>query len=185
MNAPKYSAEALSVLAAQASAVSGPYITLAKSIATAMTAAGVKAEASKEGRKTVWNAFKDALTIASTNGHNVSTLRVGLEIACSEAGIPAGSFRSYLGTTANLYSDVTEGKLTLADAQGMTIKDARDRYKPEPSEADKLRSRLHEAVKAYDEEQMRLVLDILEINPSGEEKKETESKQEEKQALAA
>lgn len=125
-------------LIASANAVAAPYSALAASLATAL--AGLKKDADTlTGEKTkVWDAFKSACAIGKKAKHDRDALRAGLEIACVQAGIPAGSFRGYISTVESLYADVLayapangdepQKGLTLEQVKEISVKDARERY---------------------------------------------------------
>lgn len=131
----KLSQATMTALAAQASALAGPYQAIAKQIATGLSATKTHANKAKTERTTVWDGFKSAMTVALNEGHNHGALRVGLEVACVEAGIPAGSFRGYISTIESLFSDVEAGKFTLEHATGISVKDARELYQSDEKKA--------------------------------------------------
>lgn len=162
----KLSNETMTALAAAGQAYAAPYAHLAATLATAIGSAKTQAETAKGAKQTVWDGFKSAMGIAAENGHNAAALRAGLEIACINAGIPSGSFRGYVGTIGNLYADVLKpegeaGHIALSAAVALSVKDARDRYKPEPTNLEKLHAKLAAAVKDWNEEEMALLLSIV------------------------
>lgn len=154
------------------------YAELAAKIAGHVAKRDAKAAEAKEAKSTVWGDFKSALTLAHDAGHTVTALRVGLEIACTEADIPAGTFRSYVATVGDLYADVLAETLSIADATALSIADARKRYKVEtPEEA--MRAKLKEAIKDWDAEQLGVLLSLVadingEAAETAEESEETE-----------
>lgn len=138
------------------------YADLAAKIAGHAAQAADKAGKAKEAKATVWGDFKTALTLASEAGHTVTALRVGLEIACIEADIAPGTFRSYVATVADLYADVIdeEKEFTLEQATAISIADARKRYKTE-TPMQMMHAKLKEAIKDWDETQMALLLSLV------------------------
>lgn len=113
----------------QAKAAATPYEAIAKEIAVAVEAQKVHTDKAKGERTSLWNGFKRALSIAASVGHSPTTLRIGLEVACEQNGVPGGSFRSYVNTVVSLFTDINEGNISLADAEKLTITDARKRYR--------------------------------------------------------
>lgn len=77
----------------------------------------------------LWGGFKQALALGMAAGHTASNINVGLKVACEEAKIPSGSFRSYGPTLGNMYAEIIAGTLTLSEAENMSIADARKRYR--------------------------------------------------------
>jgi hypothetical protein len=151
-----------SLLAAEvkkAEAFATPYRALAEQIKSVMDESASIAETAKENRATTWDTFKQALAIASAEGHSQLALRVGMEIACDQAGVPGGSFRSYLSTIVNLYEDIQEGELTLKDAQDMTITAARALYRV-ITPAQEARSALLEAVASWTPEEVMVLVAV-------------------------
>ncbi len=122
---------------AQMRAMAAPYEELARTIATAIAAAGIHAEKAASERTTLWDSFKGAIDVALTVGHNAGALQAGLSVACEEAGIPAGSYRGYSSTIVNLFTDLSEGRLDRAQVSAMSVKDARERYMDAEKKADK------------------------------------------------
>ena len=124
------SSAANATLLAAASAAAGPYEGLAKHIATALSANKLHGDAVKAERVTLWDSFKSAIEVAQTNGHTAATMRAGLEIACLQAGIPAGSFRGYVSTVESLAVDYFAGEngITATRLAEISVKDARELY---------------------------------------------------------
>lgn len=157
------------------------YADLAAKIAGHAAQAADKAGKAKDAKATVWGDFKTALTLASEAGHTVTALRVGLEIACIEADIAPGTFRSYVATVGDLYTDVMdeEKEFTLEQATAISIADARKRYKTEtPLQA--MHAKLKEAIKDWDETQMALLLSLV-ADINGEQGEQEEEQNEEEQ----
>lgn len=147
---------------AQMAAVSAPYRALANTLAAELVEVGTLATGVKEKRGGVWAGFKRAATIAQEAGHNSSTMRAGLEIACNDAGIPSGTFRGYVSTLEKLKADVDDGSLTMADLTAISIADARKRYKEPPTEKDQAVAALNKAVEKWTPEQVRLLVEYAE-----------------------
>ena len=148
---------------AQALAMAVPYAALARRLATAITAATAQSAVAKEEKVTVWGTFKEAIKAAQDVGHSVTALRAGLEVACTEAGIPSGSFRGYITTVGNLYSDVLDELLTVEEVQAMSIADARKLYKVEKelSNLDKLRKALIDGTADWNEAELATLVSIV------------------------
>lgn len=166
---------------AQAAAYAAPYLTLAESLARNIAAADTV-----KGK--VWDGFKSALEVASEAGHTPTALRAGLEIACTEAEIPAGSFRGYIGTIGNLYADIKADKLSLDDALALSVADARKRYKVEPvlTDVQKLQKHIAEGIKDWTAEQLAVLASIVDdMQPQVEPEAETEEVETEREAVAA
>lgn len=138
------------------------YADLAAKIAGHAAQAADKAGKAKDAKATVWGDFKTALTLASEAGHTVTALRVGLEIACIEADIAPGTFRSYVATVADLYTDVLdeEKEFTLEQATVISIADARKRYKTE-TPVQMMHAKLKDAIKDWDAEQLAILLSLV------------------------
>lgn len=157
----------------------GTYASLAAKIAGHAAQAAAKAGAAKVAKGNVWADFKSALELAQEAGHTATALRVGLEIACIEADIPAGTFRSYVATVGDLYADIVAEKLTMEQATGLSIADARKRYKVE-TPADAMRAKLMEAVKTWDADQLAVLLSICD-DINGEKGGEGEGEEEQEE----
>jgi hypothetical protein len=145
--------------AAQAHTMALPYEELAKSIALAVEAQKAHTGKAKEERNSLWGAFKRALSIGLAAGHNVSALRVGLEVACEEQKVPQGSIRSYINTIENMYREVQEEKLTLIAAEKLSIADARKRYRV-VSDDEKVRRDLLDVVKGWKAEEIAALITL-------------------------
>lgn len=143
----------------KAEAFATPYRALAAQIKTVMDESASLAETAKENRTTTWDIFKQALAIAAEEGHTQLALRVGMEIACDQAGVPGGSFRSYLSTVVNLYEDIQEGNLTLKDATDMTITAARALYRV-VTPAQEARAALLEAVASWTPDEVMVLVAV-------------------------
>lgn len=77
----------------------------------------------------LWGGFKQALSLGMSAGHNASNVKAGLAVACEEAKIPSGSYRGYVGTIGHMFNELADGTLTLAEAEQLSIGDARKRYR--------------------------------------------------------
>ena len=143
----------------KAEAFATPYRTLAAQIKQSMEEAGSLADQQKENRASTWDMFKQALGIASAENHTQLALRVGMEIACDQAGVPGGSFRSYLSTVVNLYSDIKEGNLSLKEAQELSIAQARALYRV-VTPVQEARNALLEAVSAWSPEEIMVLVTL-------------------------
>lgn len=155
------SAIANATILAQASAVAGPYLALASHLATALAGVKSHAETVKAEKVTVWDSFKSAITVARDNGHDSATMRAGLEIACLQAAIPAGSFRGYMSTVESLAADLFRGELSLIEVNEISVKDARERYMDADKKAlNAARAKLNEVTKGWTAEQLLLLADI-------------------------
>jgi hypothetical protein len=143
----------------KAEAFATPYRALAAQIKTVMDESASLQETARENRTTTWDIFKQALVIASEEGHTQLALRVGMEIACDQAGVPGGSFRSYLSTVVNLYEDIQEGNLSLKDAQDMTITAARALYRV-VTPAQEARAALLEAVATWTPDEVMVLVAV-------------------------
>lgn len=146
----KLSNAVTATLLAAGNAYAAPYDGLAKKLATAIAGTKAHGDAVKAERSTLWDTFKSACTIGLKAEHDANALRAGLEIACVNAGIPAGSFRGYVSTIGSLYGDLIAGNLSEGELADISVKDARERY----MDADKrllneARKRLNDAVKGW------------------------------------
>lgn len=159
----KLSKLALASLAAQATALSGPYASLARELATDITAAKVAGETAKEAKGGIWGGFKNAITASIEAEHDANAMRVGLEVACEEAGIPSGTFRGYVSTLCSLKADVDNAVLSLEQALSISIKDARELYADADKKARKaLTDRLNAAVKKLDAAALTELVELAE-----------------------
>lgn len=136
-------------VAAQFEAAKAPYVALAAKVGAGAVVLTQAKEAADGARKGLWSEFKGALSLAMAAEHSPATMRMGLEIACTEAEVPAGSFRSYVGTLANLLTDIQAEALTLAEAEALSIADARKRYKAAPTELEKAKALLLAAIENW------------------------------------
>lgn len=143
-------------LLAAAAATARPYQGLASHIANGLLAAKSEAEKGKAVKQSVWAMFKSAIAIAAENQHGPGTMRAGLEIACLEAKVPAGSFRAYVSTVESLYTDLQAGNLTAEEVAEISVADARKRYRTE-SEDQKARAELAATIKDWSAEEIRLL----------------------------
>lgn len=119
----------LSEALGKASGFAIPYKALCGELHAIVTSQQERADAAKKDKASLWDTFKKALDIAIDSGHSVSAMRIGLELACSDATIPGGSFRSYVNTLAQLFEDILQAKLTAEEARKLSIGDARARYR--------------------------------------------------------
>lgn len=186
----KLSKLALASLASAGEAYAGAYQALATSLANTIAAGKTQADKAKGTKGTIWEGFKSALSIAEKEGHTETALRVGLEIACENAGIPSGSYRSYVVTIGNLFHDVKAGELTNEQVEAMTVKEARERYKAPPTELEQMRAKLVEDTKDFTVEQFGLLLSIVsDVKGDGTDEAadtaETEQAEPIKEAIAA
>lgn len=136
-----------------------PYKALCAELSAITKAQQARAEAARKDRVSLWDTFKKALSIAANSGHSVESMRMGLELACNEAEIPGGSFRSYVNTLGQLYNDILKGTLPLDDAMGLTIGDARARYRV-VSPVDKLRRELAETTKEWTADELAALINL-------------------------
>ena len=123
----KLSKTITAILLAQA-AVAVPYAGLAAHIATIAAGTAAQGDALKAARTGLWDSFKAAIPLALEAEHNAETMRAGLEIACMNANVPAGTFRGYVSTVQSLYADIEAGELSAAEVEAISVKDARERY---------------------------------------------------------
>lgn len=166
----KLSNAASASLVAAMTAYAAPYSELARSLAAATAEAKVAGEVAKEVKGGVWAGFKSAVSIAAREGHNADTLRVGLEVACTEAGIPSGTFRGYVSTVCNLAADVDAGLLDLPEVDAISVKDARERYMDGDKKARKaLTDRLAAAVKKMDAAALTELVELAEAATTAED----------------
>lgn len=173
INLNKLSPGTQAALLAAVAVVAKPYEGIAASVAAYAEGAAKSAQDAKSG---IWGQFKHALGIAQANEHSASTMRTALEAACAQAGVPSGTVRSYLPTLESLKADIDSDKITTAEAVGISIKDARARYKPEPTEQEKAlkaaRERLAEVTKDWTAEQIHLLCELAEGDADEEESEE-------------
>lgn len=148
------------ILLAQAVAVSGPYQALAQSLAAHAIADKAASEGVKGQKASTWSLFKSAIKVAADNGHDSAAMRAGLEIACTNAEIPKGSFMGYVSTVENLAADLADGTLTLAEVNSISVADARKRYKAPPTELEAAHAKLQAIVKDWTAEQILLLCDL-------------------------
>lgn len=177
----KLSKDIQAALMADAAQYSQPYAALAASIARDVAKAGA-------AKQSLWASFKDALSIAANSGHTVTALRIGLEVACSEAEVPAGSFRSYLGTVANMHGAIVAEQLTLADAREMSVADAREKYADKKPKTDLqlAKERLHNAMKDWTAAQIVALAEVAEdANETAAEAAAPAEPEEQQEAKAA
>lgn len=139
----------VSILLAAAHAAAAPYQPLANSIAAKVKEATSDSETVRAERGNIWDGFKKALDIAKAQHHNASAMATGLELACKEAGIPAGTFRSYVATLKSMAEEIESGvapsgtdkddkplvALTAETAVKLPIMDARKRYQSDEDKA--------------------------------------------------
>jgi hypothetical protein len=180
VNLNKLSDATQQALLASVAIVAKPYESIAASVANYAT--GQK-EASDTAKAGIWGQFKRALGIAIENEHSPSTMRTALESACALAGVPSGTIRSYLPTLEKLAEEVDAETLTPAEAVGISIKDARARYKVAPTEAEKAlkaaRERLAEVTEGWTAEEIHLLCELATESKNAEG--ETEQEQAEPQ----
>lgn len=148
-------AEAMS----KASGFAIPYKALCGELSAIAHAQAARDAASRRDRATLWDTFKKALNIAANSGHSVESMRMGLELACSEAGIPGGSFRSYVNTLGQLFEDVLRARITVEEATALSISDARARYRV-ITPVDKVRRALAEATRDWNANELSALLNV-------------------------
>lgn len=136
-------------LMAQAAAVAGPYNALAAALGAHAQAEAQAVTKATDEKVSTWTLMKSAISIARDNGHSHEVMRAGLEIACVQANVPSGSFRGYMSTIENLAADLESAKLTLAQVNDISVKDARKRYAAPPSAEQAARARLAAAIKDW------------------------------------
>ena len=141
---------AAQLLADQSADAAAPFRTLAGEIARIAETKDKAREKGTEATANLWGSFRSALSIAHDAGMAATTLKLGLAVACAEANVPSGSYRSYVGTVANMLADVNAGGITITDALLLSIKDARERYQDaEKKAAREARANLLEAIKGW------------------------------------
>lgn len=136
-----------------------PYKALCSELSAISRAMAERAEQGRKDRLNLWDTFKKALAIAANSGHSVESMRLGLELACNEAQIPGGSFRSYVNTLGQLYNDVLRGELKIEEAIGLSIGDARARYRV-VSPAAKLRQELVEVTRDWTPDELAALINL-------------------------
>ena len=146
----KLTKEMQEFIMAQAADAAAPFRGLANEIGLIVARKKAATKAGSEQSANLWDTFKMSLSIAHGANMDAGALRLGLAVACTEANVPAGSFRSYVGTIGNMYADVIGGGIGLNDALAMTIKDARERYQDAEKKAlREARARLAEETKDW------------------------------------
>lgn len=154
--------------AARNAAIMAPYVELALKIAQHTEEVGTVSKAVKEAKGGIWGAFKSAMATASEAGHNASALRLGLALACTEAGMKPGTFRSYVMTVGDIWAEAHDGVLpkgietaiTIEEAAKLSIGDARKRYKV-LSQKEQLLADITAKLKEMDESALTDVLLLL------------------------
>jgi len=139
---------------AKAQAYAQPYVGIAKKAAQTAAEGSAASTQARKARESLWGTFKTALSAAQAAGHSPATMRLGLEIACTDAEVPGGSFRSYVATLADLLGDIQNGKLALSEAEGLSIGDARKRYRV-VTPYDASVARLMDAIKDWTPEEVQ------------------------------
>lgn len=142
-------------------------------------------EDSKAKAGSLWHGFKAAIPVAAELGHGPDSMRAGLEIACLEAKVPAGSIRSYLSTLAYLAADAftftpaigtppAEGVpasedytpqrgLSPKEVAEISVKDARKRYQSAEAKAlAEARAKLNKVTREWDAESLLLLVEMAE-----------------------
>lgn len=172
--------ELAGIMAAREATVA-PYRALASHIATVAAAGRMLGEKAKEGKKSLWDTFKQALNVAHKSGHSPVTMADGLSLACAEREVPKGSYRSYVATTSDLYGKILAGSLELTAALGLSIKDARDLCQSDEQKRMKeLRAKFDKLVADYTEAQwsdliLLLTPDAGSATGEGEDEAEAEA----------
>lgn len=152
----------VSAIMAQREAIIAPYRKLAQGIATTVAAGKVLNEKAQAGKLTLWDSFKAAMRIAVESHHTAEALRDGLSLACAEAEIPAGSYRSYVATTADLFALVKADKIDINKASGLKIKEARELVmSPDKKQLAALKARFAELTADYTAEQWSDLITLL------------------------
>jgi hypothetical protein len=143
----KLNKEMLSALAADYAL---PYRELANQIGLIAAQKSTLANGVNEANFGLWDGFKKGLDVAIAADHSPTAIRVGFAVACEEAGIPAGSFRSYVATIGNMYADIQAGSLEREVALLMKVKEARERYQDADKKAlREAKARLEAATKGW------------------------------------
>lgn len=142
-----------------------PYKPIAEQLAATLNDINEAQERIKQSRVSVWQLFKDSLSVAVSAGHTVQAFKVGMTLACNQAEIPDGSVRSYLATASSLYEDIMNpdnprGTLTLAQVMEMAVADARKRFSPPPTEEQQARRALQELTADWSPEQLSALVEI-------------------------
>jgi hypothetical protein len=168
--------EMAGIMAAREATVA-PYRALASHIATRIVAGKQLGEKAKEGKKSLWDTFKQALNVAHKASHSPAAMADGLSLACAELEVPAGSYRSYVATTSTLYGKVIAGSLELTAALGLTIKDARELCQSdEAKRMNALKAKFAKITEDYTEQQWADLITL--IAPATEEGEEEEGEAE-------
>lgn len=111
-----------------------PYAALALDIAKGMKQVKSLTDKLATSKGGVWGGFKQAISIGMAASHSLANIKAGLAVACEEAKIPSGSYRGYIGTIGHLYTDILAGNMTIAEAEALSVADARKRYRVVKSE---------------------------------------------------
>ena len=143
----------------KADVFAAPYRALATELAINFAEAAELAQNQKDNRTATWTVFKGALEIAVNAKHSVNALRIGMEIACDAAGVPGGSFRSYINTLSNMYEDIQSKNMTLEQATAMTIAQARALYRV-LTPLQEARASLNEAIANWTAEELMKLVDL-------------------------
>lgn len=160
--------QAEALFMAQAADAAAPYRTLAGEIGIIVGAKAKAGERVTEAGENLWGKFKSALDIGLSADHSADNIAVGLTVACEEAGVPGGSYRTYIGTIRSMYADVLRGEeaggLSRENALLMKIKDARQRYMAADKKAmAEARARLAEATKGWTAAQVDDLTDYVKL----------------------
>jgi hypothetical protein len=156
--------QAAALFMAQAADAAAPYRTLAGEIGIIVGAKAKAGERVTEAGENLWGKFRSALDIGLSADHSADNIAVGLTVACEEAGVPGGSYRTYIGTIRSMYAEVLAGGLSREDALLMKIKDARQRYMAADKKAmAEARARLAEATKGWTAAQVDDLTDYVKL----------------------
>lgn len=147
-------------LMAEAADAAAPFRSLANEIRSIAQAKGNANTATTNANESLWGAFKSALSIAHDAGMSASSMKLGLAVACAEADVPAGSYRSYVATVSDMLADVNGGGITIEAALLMKVKDAREKYQDAAKKARReANARLTEATKDWTTAQVNALAD--------------------------
>lgn len=164
------------MFAEAAADAAAPFRALANEIGTIVAKRkGLSAEGTKQGAS-LWDKFKTALSIAHEAGMSANSLKLGLAVACAEADVPTGSYRSYVSTVASMLADVNSASdTTIVEALALTIQQAREKYQDAEVKAlREARARLAEVTKSYTADQLDDL--VAQLTPAAEGEGEGERK---------
>lgn len=177
MNAKfKLTENEISAIMAQREATIAPYRSLAVKIANTVAAGKKIGEKAKEGRQSLWDNFKAAIVVASEAHHSAAAMTDGLSLACDEAKVPAGSYRSYVATASALLAKVSTGTLTVEAAKALTITNARQLVMTgEAKQLAELQKRFKELTKEYGAAEWAALIELIAPEQGEETEEEAET----------